>query len=120
MILATTLVLDLDPISFGAVPASVQVTLQGQIFPQGTDQSRGSRPGGGGISVREVREVLRAATEDTSVKALVVRLDSRGGEAHASEAIWHEIRRVRSSGSRHRNLCLRITAHMLFLLPRLS
>jgi len=41
---------------------------------------------------------VRAATEDESVKALVIRVDSPGGSGLASDMMWHEIRRVQASG----------------------
>jgi protease-4 len=46
----------------------------------------------GQISAREARDLLKAAREDPTLKALVLRIDTRGGEANASEAIWREVR----------------------------
>ncbi|MBI4584578.1 MAG: signal peptide peptidase SppA [Planctomycetes bacterium] len=39
-----------------------------------------------------VREALRAAREDSKIKAVIVRIDSPGGTLSAAEAIWREIR----------------------------
>ncbi len=45
-----------------------------------------------------VRAVRSAATSE-DVKALVLRVDSPGGSAYASEEIWHELERFRESGN---------------------
>jgi protease IV len=39
-------------------------------------------------------KAIRTAREDTTVKALVLRIDSPGGSALASDLIWHELERV--------------------------
>jgi protease-4 len=41
-----------------------------------------------------VREALREAEKDKKIKALVIRIDSPGGSALASEAMWQAVRRV--------------------------
>lgn len=41
---------------------------------------------------------LRAAAEDDRAKAVVLRIDSRGGSVVASQAIWREVCRVRATG----------------------
>ncbi|HEU4402306.1 MAG TPA: signal peptide peptidase SppA [Candidatus Polarisedimenticolia bacterium] len=41
-------------------------------------------------------EALKEAREDRAVKAVVLRIDSPGGSAPASDAIWREARRLRS------------------------
>lgn len=38
-----------------------------------------------------LRDAIRAARKDPSVKAIVLRVDSPGGSATASDAIWHEL-----------------------------
>lgn len=43
-------------------------------------------------------EDLRAARDDSSVKAIVIRIDSPGGTALASDLIWREIRLAAESG----------------------
>lgn len=46
------------------------------------------------IGSRTVVETLRNAEKDKSVVAIVLRVDSPGGSAAASDLIWHEIKRV--------------------------
>jgi protease-4 len=41
-----------------------------------------------------LRDALRLAEKDTNVKAVVIRIDSPGGSALASEAMWQAARRV--------------------------
>ncbi len=45
-----------------------------------------------------VTSALRAAREDDSVRAIVLRIDSPGGSAIASDVIWREVGLVRESG----------------------
>ncbi len=45
-----------------------------------------------------VGAALRAATEDDSVRAVVLHVDSPGGSAVASDTIWREVSRVREAG----------------------
>lgn len=40
-------------------------------------------------------EALRDAARRSSVRAIVLRIDSPGGSAPAAEAVWHEVERVR-------------------------
>jgi protease-4 len=47
-----------------------------------------------GIATEPMRRALRMAARDDSVKAVVLRIDSPGGSALASEAIWQAARRV--------------------------
>jgi len=54
--------------------------------------------GRGGVGVAELRKQLRDAAKDKQVKAVVLRIDSGGGDAVASEAIWREVQQVRSAG----------------------
>lgn len=42
-------------------------------------------------------EQLRGAADDASIKAIVVNLDTPGGEVTASDAIYHEIMEIRNS-----------------------
>jgi protease-4 len=53
--------------------------------------------GGGGVGSDKIRRVLRQAERDDSVKAIVLRIDSPGGSALASEAMWQALRRVNAS-----------------------
>ena len=72
------------------------ITLQGQIIPQAMDSGKGPAKAGQ-ISAREARDLLKTAREDPTLKALVLRIDSRGGEVNASEAIWREVRLMMTS-----------------------
>ena len=49
----------------------------------------------GGISLRAARKTLRNLAEDESAKAVVLRIDSPGGSALASDLLWYEIRQLR-------------------------
>jgi protease-4 len=48
------------------------------------------------IASRRLSAALRAAAEDDSVKAVVLRVDSPGGSALASEIIWHAVQEVKA------------------------
>lgn len=59
-----------------------------------------SRPGatGGQAGSDTVASQLRAALHDDRAKAVVLRVDSPGGSAVASEVIWREVCRVKEAG----------------------
>ena len=48
-------------------------------------------PGGGVVGSETMVEYLRKARADSSVKAIVLRVDSPGGSAIASDVIWREV-----------------------------
>ena len=48
----------------------------------------------GNIGSDTMREALREAEKDSKIKAVVIRIDSPGGSALASEAMWQAARRV--------------------------
>lgn len=50
----------------------------------------------GGVGSDPMRKALRIAARDEQIKAIVLRIDSPGGSALASEVIWQAIRRVAS------------------------
>ncbi len=55
----------------------------------------GSLLGGqSGITEREMSRQLARCEKDDAIKAVVIRIDSPGGSALASDLIWHEVRRV--------------------------
>jgi protease-4 len=55
----------------------------------------GSLLGGqSGITEREMSRLLARCEKDDAIKAVVLRIDSPGGSALASDLIWHELRRV--------------------------
>ncbi len=51
--------------------------------------------GDGGIFLGELRRTLTRLREDDSVRAVVLRIESPGGSALASDLLWHEILRLR-------------------------
>ncbi len=67
------------------------VTISGPIS---AGDSLGSWPFGGPRGARATMSQLRQAAEDSSVKAVVVRINSPGGSAAASQAIYKEIQRL--------------------------
>jgi protease IV len=67
------------------VPADGEITMSG-----GGLLSFGS----GGITEQDMRPVLKRLEKDDSVRAVVLRIDSPGGSALASDLIWHELRKL--------------------------
>jgi protease-4 len=63
----------------------------------GSGRSRRT-PMGRQVGSDSVGAALRAATRDENVRAVVLRVDSPGGSAVASETIWREVCRVREAG----------------------
>ncbi len=55
----------------------------------------GGLGGDSGISESELAPVLEKLENDDSVKAVVVRIDSPGGSALASDLLWHRLMRIR-------------------------
>ena len=60
--------------------------LEGQIYDDGSD----------GIVGKEVIKTLKKIQKDDAVKALVLRVNSPGGSANASEDIWRAIQKVKA------------------------
>lgn len=54
--------------------------------------------GGDPLAADQLIPVIRAAAKDRHTKAVVLRVDSPGGSAVASDAIWRELVRLRESG----------------------
>jgi protease IV len=52
--------------------------------------------GGDGIAAEPLGKTLRRLREDDSVKAVVLRIDSPGGSALASDLIWHDLMLLRA------------------------
>lgn len=78
-------------------PAIAVVTLHGlivsgrggpQVLPFGDSSAGGDT----------IAAALREAAADDSVSAIVLRVDSRGGMATASETVWREVKKARDSG----------------------
>jgi protease-4 len=53
--------------------------------------------GGDGIGERELGRVLTKLTNDESTKAVVLRIDSPGGSALASDLLWKKLMKLRAS-----------------------
>jgi protease IV len=60
-----------------------------------TSGGNGLLGGRGGIVEKDFDRTLRQLEKDDEVKAVVVRIDSPGGSALASDLIWHHLMRVR-------------------------
>jgi len=54
--------------------------------------------GGGVVSADGLIPLIRAAAKDRRTKAVVLRIDSPGGSAVASDAIWRELVRLQETG----------------------
>jgi protease-4 len=67
------------------VRASGAITLEG-----------GGLVGGGGIVQRKLGSVLERLTKDDEVQAVVLRIDSPGGSALASDLLWHQLMALRA------------------------
>jgi protease-4 len=52
---------------------------------------------GGGIVGKDLADELRKIRRDTSIKAVVLRVNSPGGSAMASELIWHEMKLLKET-----------------------
>ncbi len=66
------------------------VVAQGEIVP-------GEQPPGM-VGGRSAAQLIRTAREDKSVKAVVLRVDSPGGDAYSSELIRREVAQTRAAG----------------------
>jgi protease IV len=63
-----------------------------------TSGKGGRRPGGNRMGSDTVTAAFRAASRDKDVDAIVFRVDSQGGSAVASDAIWREVQQARVAG----------------------
>jgi len=79
-------------------PAVAIISLQGSIVPSSTDSPKPSAWQANTISPMQARALLRVAKDDPNVKAVVLRINSGGGEAAASEAIWRDVQALRQAG----------------------
>ncbi len=52
--------------------------------------------GRGGITERDLSKQLAIVEKDDDIKALVLRIDSPGGSALASDLLWHDLMRIRA------------------------
>lgn len=78
---------------WGPRPAVAVIRLEGAIAP---GRSRLDPLAGGAVAGAEsVVRALRAAADDGAVKAIVLRLESPGGDGSASAEIWRAVREAR-------------------------
>ncbi len=76
----------------GGAPHVAVVPAIGSITMSSTPSILG---GGEGISDRDLGRVLGRLTADASVKAVVIRIDSPGGSALASDLLWKKLMKLR-------------------------
>src|SRR5262249_48968849 len=63
-----------------------------------TGKSSKSMFGGETVGSATIVEAIRQAEKDDTVKAIVLRVDSPGGSALASDLIWHELKQSKKPG----------------------
>jgi protease-4 len=73
-------------------PAIALVYAEGVIVDGEAED--GILSGGGNIGSEDFRKAMRMAARDENVEAIVIRIDSPGGSAMASEVMWQAARRV--------------------------
>jgi protease IV len=78
--------------SLGSAPIAL-VRADGAISMEG---GGGLLSEGGGIVERRMVRTLTRLERDDDVKAVVLRIDSPGGSALASDLLWHELMRIRA------------------------
>jgi protease-4 len=78
--------------SLGAAPVAL-VRAIGAISMEGSGGLFGE---GGGIVEKRLVRTLARLEKDDDVKAVVLRIDSPGGSALASDLLWHELMRIRA------------------------
>lgn len=71
-------------------PHLAVIPAEGSIMMEG-----GSLLAESGIAFRSMQRVIRRLANDESVKAVVLRIDSPGGSALASDLLWHELMDLR-------------------------
>lgn len=71
-------------------PRVAVVIAEGAITLEG-----GSLLDGGGITHKSLQKVLRRVAKDDAIKAVVLRVDSPGGSALASDLLWHELMQLK-------------------------
>ncbi|MFN0010593.1 MAG: S49 family peptidase [Phycisphaerales bacterium] len=73
------------------------VHIDGPIV-DGDSESGGFLGGGASVGSLTIRRALSEIEENALIKGLVIRIDSPGGSAVASEVIWKGVRRVAAAG----------------------
>ncbi len=77
-----------------AAPRVALVVASGTIVP---GKSRGGGAFGDLVGAQTLKDALREARERRSVKAIVLRVDSPGGDGFASDDVWKEVERCRKA-----------------------
>jgi protease-4 len=82
-----------DPVTQTQGPTVLVIHANGAIISGDSEYGGGGLMGGGdSIGSRTIDEMLSDALDDDNVKGVVLRLDSPGGSALASEVMWQAIR----------------------------
>jgi len=76
----------------GAEPVAL-IRATGEITMSGSGGVLGGR---GGITERGLGRLVQRAEHDDSIKAVVLRIDSPGGSALASDLLWHQLMKLRA------------------------
>jgi protease-4 len=80
---------------WGPRPVLALVPIEGAIV---AGRSRGTPVGGPLVGAEDVARQVRRAADDDAVKAIVLRIDSPGGDALASDLLRREVARARTKG----------------------
>ena len=75
--------------SAGGLPAIALIHADGVIIDGEAED--GLLGGGGNVGSENIRKAFRIASRDDNVKAIVLRIDSPGGSALASEVMWQAV-----------------------------
>jgi protease IV len=78
--------------SHGGPPHVAVVRAVGAIAMDGGGSILGQRAG---ITERSLGRIIRVLSDDKSTKAVVLRIDSPGGSALASDLLWHQLMQLR-------------------------
>lgn len=70
------------------------INIDGTISESG---GTGIPPGSGSVTTRDVHDLLKSISEEADVKALIMRVNSPGGSAAASEEMYQELLRFKST-----------------------
>jgi protease-4 len=73
----------------GGQPHVALIAAEGSI-----SMASGGLLDGGGITYKALSKTLKKVEKDDSVKAVVLRIDSPGGSALASDLLWHDLREL--------------------------
>ncbi|MBS0196594.1 MAG: S49 family peptidase [Planctomycetes bacterium] len=72
-------------------PTIAVLHIDGEIID---GESKSGFSGGGSVGSRTIRNALEDILAESNIKGMIVRIDSPGGSAIASEVIWQGVRRV--------------------------